>query len=268
MVAAILPGETSCNQTCTSISNVSETNSKILDANSGLTDLKNKYTENLILGHLNINSIRNKFDALTYTINNNVDILLLSETKLDESFPSAQFRIKGFTEPYRSDRNSNGGGLLLYVREDIPSKLLKSNIVHDIETISVEINLGKRKWFLNCSYNPHKNFISHHLESLNLEIDKFSKGYENFIFIGDFNASINNTIMEEFCSVNNLTSLIKKPTCYKNFDQPSYIDLILTNKPNFFQKSDVYETGLSDFHLLTTTVFKMRFQKRQPQIIQ
>ena len=76
------------------------------------------------MGHLNINSLRNKFEALQYVINRNLEILLL-ETKLDDSFPSAQFMLKGYGIPYRLDRNSIGGGLLLYVHEGIPSKFLK-----------------------------------------------------------------------------------------------------------------------------------------------
>ena len=45
---------------------------------------------------------------------------MISETKLDASFPNNQFTINGFTAPYRLDRNANGGGILLYIREDIP----------------------------------------------------------------------------------------------------------------------------------------------------
>ena len=49
---------------------------------------------------------------------------MMSETKLDSSFPTGQFHIHGFSEPYRFDRNANGGGILMYIREDIPSKLV------------------------------------------------------------------------------------------------------------------------------------------------
>ena len=52
-------------------------------------------------------------------IKDKVDIFLISETKLDSSFPSGQFIIKGYSTPFRLDRNQNGGGLLLYVSEDI-----------------------------------------------------------------------------------------------------------------------------------------------------
>ena len=49
---------------------------------------------------------------------------MISEKKLDESFPSGQFLLDGCSVPYHFDRDGNGGGTLLYIREDIPSKLL------------------------------------------------------------------------------------------------------------------------------------------------
>ena len=108
--------------------------------------MKSECPDKLIIGHLDINSIRNKFDALSLIVKNNVDILMISETKLDDSFPTAQFLFHGFSTPYRLDSNSKIGGILLYIREDIPTRLLKSKSKTGIETISVEINLRKRKW--------------------------------------------------------------------------------------------------------------------------
>ena len=83
--------------------------------------------------------MRNKSDVLPFIIDTNIDIY--SETKLDDSFSSAQFRLKGFCTPYRLDRNSKGGGLLLYFREDIPSRFLNSGSTCNSETISVEITI-------------------------------------------------------------------------------------------------------------------------------
>ena len=105
-----------------------------------LKNLKLKNTNRLILRHLNINSVVGKFD---------IDILVLAETKIDSSFPNAQFRIDGFSTPFRLDRNRFGGGALIYVREDIPCKpLTKHFLPDDIEGIFVEINLRKTKWLL------------------------------------------------------------------------------------------------------------------------
>ena len=89
-----------------------------------LKNLRLKNVNRLICAQLNINALRNKFESLIYIINNNIDILMISETKLDPSFPTGQFHIHDFSEPYRFDRNSSGGGILLYICEDIPSKLI------------------------------------------------------------------------------------------------------------------------------------------------
>ena len=81
------------------------------------------------------------------TVTGYVDILLITESKLDNSFPTAQFQINMFSSPYRLDANAHGGGILLYVREDIPSKLLKgTEFKRNLEAMFVEINLRKKKW--------------------------------------------------------------------------------------------------------------------------
>ena len=105
------------------------------------------------------------------------------------------------------------GRIPLYIRVDIPSRLLNSKSKTDIETVSVQITLRKRKW--NCSYNRNKNLISNHLECLNGIMVVFSKDYNNVIFLGDFDTSINDNAMRHFCSLNDVTSLIDQPTCYK-----------------------------------------------------
>ena len=168
--------------------------------------------------------------------------------------------MKGFSVPYRYDRNGKGGGLL-YIREDIQSKLLIIKSKCHIETLSVVVNLRKRKWFLNCTYNPHQNLISNHLECLNRLIDKHSNSFDNCIFIGDLNVFTNHNSMINFCDLKGLRNLVNVTTCYKNFDNPTSIGLILTNCPNYFQRSTVFETDLSDFHLFIITEFKMSFQK-------
>ena len=136
--------------------------------------MKSKCPDKLIMGHLSINSVRNKFNTLSLIVKDNVDILMISETKLDDLFLTAKFLFHGFSTPYRLDRNSKDGTILLYIREDIQSRLLNSKSKTGIENISVEINLSKRKWFLNCSYNSSKNLISNQLECLNCIMDEFS----------------------------------------------------------------------------------------------
>ena len=67
-----------------------------------------------------------KFDHLKVLIVNNFDILVLTQTKIDSNFPNSQFRIDGFSAPFRLDWNKLDGGVLIYVREDIPRKIWQS----------------------------------------------------------------------------------------------------------------------------------------------
>ena len=73
--------------------------------------------------------------------------------------------------------------------------------------------------------------------------------------------------MAFFCSLNDLTSLIDQPTCYKNPDKPTCIDLILKNCLNYVQQNNVFETGLSHFHMMIVTELKMRFQNLKPHFV-
>ena len=99
----------------------------------------------LLIGNLNINSTSNKFDQLKLLVRGKFDILVITETKLDSPFPTSQFFIERYSEPYRFDRNRNGGSVLTYVREDLPSKPLTDHkLQHDIEGIFVELNLRKK----------------------------------------------------------------------------------------------------------------------------
>ena len=69
-------------------------------------------------------SLQGKFDLLTYQIKDNIDILMITEMKLGESSTIGQFFINGFRSPFRLDRDRNDVGILLYIKEDIPLKLL------------------------------------------------------------------------------------------------------------------------------------------------
>ena len=114
---------------------------------------------------------------LEVLIKDKIDIFLISETKLDSSFPSGQFVIKGYSTPFRLDRNQNGGGLLLYVREDIPCRILTEYTPEKpIENLFVETKLRSRKWLLEVS----------------------------------------NSFMEQFCASYNLKSLIKRTYMFQN----------------------------------------------------
>ena len=75
-------------------------------------------------------------------IKDKLDIFLISETKLNSSFTAEQFIIKGYSTPFRFDKNQNWGSSLIYIHEDIPNKILNEYTSEKpIENIFVEINL-------------------------------------------------------------------------------------------------------------------------------
>ena len=219
----------------------------------------------LIIGQLNINFLKNKFEALKSIIKGNLDILIITESKLDDTFPLNQFLIEGYSPPFRCDRNINGGGVIIYVREDIPSRELKDHPpTINFEGIFFEINLKKSKWLLFGGYNPHKENIRNFVNQLGPVLDHYMPKYENFLLLGDFNSEVDENEVQEFCETYNLSNLIKEPTCFKNMHNPSLIDLILTNRSKRFHNSTTIETGLSDHHKLTVTVMRSFFQKQVP----
>ena len=194
-----------------------------------------------------------------------VDIFLISETKIDGTFPTSQFLINSCSNVYRLDRNDKGGGIMLFVKDNLITFLVSGFCFSEkTEIFCVELNLRKQKWLIFCCYNPHKHLIKDHLQQIKNAIDFYSKSYENIILIGDFNVEISDSHMDSFCAIYHLKSLIKEPTCYKNPEKPTCIDLILTNSPRQFQATLTLETGLSDFHKMTVAAFKSEFPHQKP----
>ena len=96
------------------------------------------------------------------------------------------------------------------MREDIPSKLLKTDL--SVEIFFVEIRLRKKKWLLFSSYNPKKNLIANHLNCIGRNLDSQLGQYENFILMGDFNIEPNDATMKNFCQISGCKSIVKGKT--------------------------------------------------------
>ena len=231
-----------------------------------LNNLRKKNIGRLILAHININSIRYKFDQLVYSVKGIVDVLMITETKLDDSLLTMQFNIEGYYT-FRLDWNEYGCGILLYVQDEIPSKftLMKNSI---IEGFFIELNLREKRWLLYSTYNSNCSFISDHLNTVGNNKDLLLANYEKIFLMGDLNVEGHNGFLEELCDLYNLKTLIKVPTCFKNPESPTSIDVMLTTSYRSFHNSCAIERGLSDFHKMIVTVMKSHFQKKEPKIIQ
>ena len=175
-----------------------------------LDKLRKQNINRLIFGNLNINSIKSKFDQMKLILQGKVDILTITETKLDASFSSNQFLMDGYTKPFRFDTNIYGGGVLLYIREDIPCKELRfHSLPQNIEGIFVEINLRKTKWLLFAT-QCDSYFFNHVSQCL----DTYSSTYDKFVLIGDFNAEVSETSFKDFPNHHNASSIVNEKTCF------------------------------------------------------
>ena len=229
--------------------------------------LRIRNSNKIIIGNLNINSLPNKFEQLKDIVMQHIDILVLTETKLDDTFPTAQFLVNGFSEPYRLDRNRKGGGVMVYIREDIPSKLLDKHVFpYDMEGLFVELNFRKCKWLLFGTYHPPSQADIYYFDNLDKAFDTYSS-YEKRLLIGDFNTETSEPRIDSFIYEHDLQNLVKEKTCFKSVENPSCIDLILTNNAMAFQNTTTVFTGLSDFHKLVLTVLKTSITKNKPQKI-
>ena len=144
------------------------------------------------------------------------------------------------------------------MREGIPYKTLKYEKLGDAEEIFSEIIVNKKYGFLRVA------IISSFFGHISKTIDTNMNLYENFILIGDFNAESSEFSLCEFCDMYNLKNLIDEPTCYKNPNNPSSIDVNLTNRKRRFRNSTASETGLSDHHKMIITVLNGNMNKKYP----
>ena len=206
--------ETSCNQLHPRVTPISVDNEN--DTFSGIRSFRADHKRNFIFAYNNVNSFRHKFSSLYEIMSKRyIDFLVVAETKLDDSFFSPQFEIDGW-KLYRQDFTCTSGGVLVYIRSDIPhtrKKNIEINVVN-LESICMEVTIGKRKTLLASLYKHPKMTdadFSSHLRTLTNNI---VKKYDDFAVFGDFNCSpLKSSVINDFCDTYALSNLIQEPTC-------------------------------------------------------
>ena len=191
--------------------------------------------------------------------------MVITESKLHDSYSTSQFFIDGFSAPFRLDRNVNGGRVLIYTREDITYKqLFDHSFPDEIEGLFVELNFRKCKWLLGGVYHPPIQRGDYFFNCLGSAINVYNT-YDNILLVGDFNAEEKKTACEDFLDLYNRKDLVKDKTCY--IKRPTCIDLLLTNCRYSFQHTKVILAGISDHHKMIMAVTKTPFLKTKPREI-
>ena len=177
----------------------------------------------ILLCHLNINSIQNKFEELVALIRKlKIHIIFISKTKIDSTYPDSQFAIPGYTL-YRNDRKKGGGGILVYISTLLPCRRLKiTRTYKTLESLPVEIRLGTFEMIIIDIYCPPKSVSGDYQLQLEGELNgicTWASLRRNFVtVIGDINLDrlrpdkSEGKLLLDLEVEQELTCLIDKPT--------------------------------------------------------
>ena len=234
---------------------------------------RNTNPRNCIIGHLNINSIRNKFDAVECILSEGLaDIFAISETKLDDSFPLSQFSVTDFSI-HRKDRNRHGGGIMLYVRSNIPHRRRIDLEPEPIkccgtEMMIIETRLYKtEKWFIVVLYKPPK--VNDKIFELLFSdlCNALQSESSHWFVMGDTNFDMNSdNPLCDLCVMYSLSNLVVGLTCFKS-DNPTAVDVLLSSEPKRFKCALNTSCSLSDFHNFTCVATKLHKCYTSPRTI-
>ena len=259
------------------VSNIDSSHSSIdpneeQDTWSDFDKIANKHRTNVKIGHINANSIAGfKFHEIkSWLLSGRLDILIISETKLDATFPSSQFHIDGF-RMCRKDRNIHGGGLMAYVRSDMCFSVLrqfKNLTVADLSTfrtefITLKVKIAKSWLTIVGIYRP-PNIPKYQWKlELSALFEASTTVTNDVIFLGDFNCDLmqpDKPPMDgrELCDlldIYSLKNLIKSPTRVGKTSE-TLLDLVLTTNKDRMLTSGVVDVQISD-HSLVYTILRI-----------
>ena len=188
-----------------------------------LSTILRKYSKNLKIGHININSVAGSkfFELKSLILKSLFDIVVISECKVDHSFPDSHFYIKGF-RLYRKDRDRFGGGVFIYVRRGLIVTRMHALEGHQVESISLCVQTSRRakKVLVVGMYSPPGLLKAKWEHEINDILLRSTQRYESIMLIGDLNCDLSRpdkgakegkTLMD-LMDVYGLTNLIKVPT--------------------------------------------------------
>ena len=235
-----------------------------------LKSIRNSHHKQLIFSHININSVRYKWYNITDILHDDlVDFVSISETKLDDSFPMNQFAYDGF-KLYRKDRTAFGGGLMTYVRADIPQRQLPEYECQGkhVESIVIEITIRKERWVIITVYNPNKKHVKELQAYLEEVYEQLISCCSEIICIGDLNIDLlrADNDLQSTADLYGATNLISGPTCFKN-PAGTLLDPVLVNNKRRYACSFNLPCSFSDFHNIVGCVTKMHVPNQKPRMI-
>ena len=185
--ASILSDEGECCAQTLNSSNLSNTSVNSLPE---FIKSRNNDDRQILIMHLNINGIQNKFEGGKQLMKD-IKVFFLTETKVDATYPTAQFKMSGY-DIYRNDRTKGGGAILAFVSSRTPSKkLARHRKFSTVEPLIVEAKFGKYDVVVVGIKRPQKSIVELYYVRLEEELNDictFASLQNQFIIVlGDLN---------------------------------------------------------------------------------
>ena len=253
--------------------------SKTFDIQSSKT-LRNKNKHNPFIAYLNVNSFRHKIHDVRNLISEiEPEVITISETKIDGTFPDAQFIIDGYQNPglYIKDRNQHGGGLITYIKRGIPHKRLPKIEPENLEITCIELTFGKRKWGYVTIYRPPNQNMKAFFTDLCKCLEQITNHYDHIIVTGDININTKDEtspgyqLYRNFLDTFSMKNLIKDDTCFTKRNEKhisTSLDVFLTNSATCFFNTHTVTTGISDCHTLIGSLLRATYRRSDPREIE
>ena len=226
--------------------------------------------------HANVRSLASEpklIDMNVRATEHKLSVLGVSETWLDDTIRDSDLEIPGYNI-IRKDRNRHGGGVAIYVEDNLYFKVHPELSSNSFETLWISVRLPQGRVYVGVMYvspNLSTSAADHFIDYLEVTFDSINTNNPKaIILLGDFNAKSNKwfskqqdnplgTKLYDFTKRYNLGQVIQNPTRVTNLSA-SLIDLIITDNENRVVKS---ETGLpilgSDHSTISATfTFKMQ----------
>lgn len=213
-----------------SLSNGSDALNNNFNNPKTMLDIFSKRGSGLRFCHFNARSLKPKIDEVRLMFSpNNTDVVCISETWLNDLIDDNMIAIPGY-KVFRNDRRGKrGGGVAIFVKESISSRVIQVSTSSDVEFIFVEIG-NHNKCLVGCIYRPPGNNTFTNLENV---LESLSPKYKHVILGGDFNANLlitnafSNALLQ-CCSSFGLNIINKQPTHFTHTSS-SLLDLLIVS---------------------------------------
>ena len=259
--------------TMTEFSNFSESNAERHILSHRVNDSEHVRPKGIKICHLNIDRLMDHLDRLRiFTETHRPHVLGLNETKLDDNTRDEDLFVTGFHPIFRKDRNKYGGGIAIYVSEDIKFKK-RDDLLTNVESISIELAIPYVKPIIVTSIYRSPGSPVGVFDDIKCLFSKIDEENREWVIAGDLNCDLlkprdNDTVhIKRIYDIYNLKQIITEPTRTTS-DTATLIDHIGTNKSEHILDHGVIPCGISDHDVIfAIRSMKVPTRKSSPQTI-